>query len=187
MWSGTIYMSSLVAIGTSLLIFVPNVVAHGVGMYMLAALEIVALAIAFSIPLGHIANYRTVLRHVTRRRMPSQHGGRPDSFPMIWAALTTYLYAAFFFGAAAYALHSSAPAYYSYIGGRTGLGAFFDFQYSSFVAIVTLGYADVVPLRPLSKVLTMLQFALGLVFSLLVFSLFVDRVISKRGSGRDSK
>lgn len=162
-----------VASGTALLL-TGATVTRLVGLYILFALQVLGLATASTIPFARVPHYRDLVRRVQRKRTP-QRTDRTSQREIL-AAVTTYGYSAFFFGSVGYFLNSVNLYSYSGAPDDQGLTSLFDFVYSNFICIVTLGYVDITPLSLLAKTIAMAKIGLGLLFNLLIFSLLVDRL-----------
>jgi len=174
---GGVYVLTWIAVGLLLTLAHP-VWLKLLGLYILLAVEVLGIVLCAVIILGNSAGMQTRFSRLARRRRPIEGWDRLGS-KSIYTALGAFLFSPCFFGALLYVLQDLSLTTYS--GIKLGdSGELFEFVYMSFVAIVTLNFTDVTPIGPLAKSLFVIQFALGLAFSLLVFSLFVDQLVRRR-------
>jgi hypothetical protein len=181
MWSGTFYLLGIVAAGLVLLAS-RTMMLRFLGLYVLTAVELLGLLVVGALPAGQFAGYASSLKAAARRRAASApaYTERTAIAQPLWAALTAYLYTTVYFaicGRLAFEVNHQAFAGISR-GGHVMM--LFEFYYTTFVSMVTLGYVpNVTPTVPVTQVLYMIQFAVSLGFLVLVFSVVVDRLVNR--------
>lgn len=175
-WSGTIYILGIFLAG-SVLVLSHSPFLRIIGLYMLFAMELLALAIAAAVPVGSRAGYKALLREVARRQQKHDDPHSPSiTAGSIYSSVLCYGFTIYFLGALAYLFETGGLARFAGSIDRVGIDSLIDFVYSSFVWMVTLGFGDVTPITLGAKVICACAFAVGLLFNILIFSLFVARL-----------
>jgi hypothetical protein len=183
LWSASVYFLALFLASIALVV-TSSWWSRGVALYILFALQVIAWASVAVVPLGNRRGYYSLLREVTRRP-PRRSRDRDINLDQraLWVAISSYLYTTFFFGAVSFALSLvDSQAYTAVEGLGTGLRRLFEFVYMSFVMMVTANFVEVAPNSVAAKVLGIVEFSIGLVFTLLIFSLFVDKIVKLRAT-----
>lgn len=182
-WSGTFYILFLVGLAT-VLSFAASLALRVVALYIFTTLEVLGIFLCATVPFGNIGGYVVVIRHLARRKPKPETTVVRLSRSAIWTALTSYFYTAFYFGILNYFLYSINSSLYTGVQGETPVEILFDFIYFSYISMTTFGFTALSPAAIPSKIIYMVEVAIGLFFMLFIFSLLTDRLISRRNEGR---
>ena len=108
-------------------------------------------------------------------------GAREADAEHLYAALSAYLLAGFFFGIVAATLEQVAPGSYTGIisGGTVGISMPEAF-YFSFVTLATLGYGDIVPRTDLARGLAIMEAVAGQLYIAVLVARLVAVSVSKK-------
>lgn len=181
MWSGTPYFLGVVATGL-LLLATRTLALRVLGLYVLTAVELLGLLVVGALPAGQFAGYATSLRAAARRKSTNlaAFADRTAIAQPLWAAMTAYLYTTLYFAICSRLAFEFNHHAFAGIPTDGHVKILFEFYYATFASMVTLGYVpNFTPAVPVTQVLYMVQFAVSLGFLVLVFSVVVDRLVSR--------
>jgi hypothetical protein len=176
---GTPYMAMIFLAGVTLLLR-QQLWLHLIGLYILFMVEVLAIAVAAVIPIGGRSRYYRRFLELARRRFPHTSHRDISAPRSILLAVGAYAYNAFFFGVAAYSIGTLEPTAFTHAPQAAGYGSFTFYVYSSFVWVITLGYAEMLPSSGLARTLCIGAFGTGLMFNLLIFSHIAARLYERR-------
>lgn len=182
MWSGTYYLLGVVTVGL-LLLACQIMTLRIIGFYILSATELLALLVVGALPAGQLGGYASSLRSLARRKAATipRYSERTAIMQPLWAALTAYLYTTLYFAICDRLAYEFDHGAFTGISHGTHVKLLFEFYYATFASMVTLGYVpNITPTTPATQLLYMAQFAVSLGFLVLVFSVVVDRLVSRR-------
>ena len=177
-FTGGIYAFLLISIAL-LMLFSSALALRVVSLYVFTTLELIGIIACTTVVVGNRRGYKSILRQLARRK-PYVGREEPLDVSDLWVAITSYLYTAFYFAIIGYFIYFLDNAAYAGVRGQTACELLFDFTYSSYVSMATLGYAEITPASIPSKLAYMAEITLGLLFTLVIFSLLANIVISRR-------
>jgi hypothetical protein len=184
-YTGAIYLSVLTLLATAGLLTEKLAVSF-VAIYVLSAMEILALWTSTAIAFGRPTTSYAFLRVYGRRRGPTNPNvvlleSRGFLIALLSYGFTVYYFAALYFFV--FRVSHSAFSGLPYGGISTQLGSFF---YFSATTIATVGYGDIHPNSTLSRMLAVIEIFVGMAFALFIFAAFVSFHISRIRDRRDN-
>jgi hypothetical protein len=181
--SGTLYILIIVFAGIWMLVL-PQPALNWIGLFFLFEVEVLGIAVAASVPLGKWKAYHARYLGLAGRRFSHERNANIIDPGSIYLAVLSYIYNAFFLGAVAYFVSVLGAHAFTNAPTETGLDALRIYVFSSFVWVLTLGFTEMMPASPLGRILCLTAFGSAVLFSLLIFSLIIDRLIKFR-TGHD--
>ena len=170
--SGAIYLCFLCSASTFGLLYGDRWLMPS-SLYVLTAMELLALWISLSIAFVRPSMAFTLLKRFAHRRTTSHTNILLDVRGFLVLVLS-YLFTIYYFGAAYFYLQTETHASFHGIAQASVGQQFLDAVYFSAITIATVGFGDIYPTDFISRVLVVLEILLGTAFALFGFGAFVS-------------
>lgn len=185
-YSATPYLLLLTLLGT-MGVFTANLAFKVAGLYVLTALELIALWLSACLAVGRPSVGLALLKNLSRRRREIPETNllaKPTSF---FQALIAFGYNSYYFTCLGFFLHSMRPAWFEGVRSAEPLPVFWQFLYTSVSIVTTSGAVNIVPTAFGAEFLFALEAVMGLLFIVFLLSAFVANHVrasaeSDRGS-----
>lgn len=172
-YSATPYFLLLTGGATWLLVFESDYF-QWIGLYIVSAMEIVALWLSVVIAIGRPGQMLAYLRRYGRRSGAlSTPSYSHDRKRVLYISVVTYFFTVYYFCCLYFAVNAACHECFSKKISGGPLVSFFEFLYFSFVTITTYGYDGIAPNSMIAKIAIMSEITIGSFLTVFVFGSFV--------------
>jgi hypothetical protein len=159
-----------------------NSIMMGAAMYVVAAMELLALWICLTYSLGRSGLARRWFRNLGRRRWQIADGEVTLSSASLYGGIVGYVFTIYFFACVEFLVEYVAPNSYAGLKSQNGVHRLWELFYFSVVTIATVGYGDIVPNGVLAQCAVVSEIFLGFFFVVFLFGTFISYRVTQLSS-----
>jgi hypothetical protein len=172
-YSATPYFLAISLVATKAIVS-GGTLGNWLGVYLLSAMELLALWICVTVSIGRPGLYFGLLRRFGRRSRRVTPNRPLFGVPTLYMGVVSYGFTIYCFGLLYFVVNRLDGQAFSGVARLTSLQSVWQFWYFSAVTITTLGYGDIAPRTFTSQLLAVIEVLLGLFFVLFLFGAFVS-------------
>jgi hypothetical protein len=144
------------------------------GLYIVLALEIIALWQCLTIAIGKAGSVRRLFSEFGRRSAQTPPGKVLLTSTGLYIGIASFWMTTYFFACLAFVLNWAVPNSYSGLKAEHAVHRLWELFYFSVITITTVGYGDVAPTGIIAQGLVVVEVGLGLFFVVFLFAMFTS-------------